>query len=150
MPSGVALALPPLTTAPLVIGALFGVGMLGAGLPFGALLRPVVAAAGFLLAGLPVLALSIDFSDGLHIAFTADGLSTAAEATLRSLGYSVSRDTAGNAFHYLVSWFGGCDRFAPCDSTPARFATSVRVVRRHPTARIDSRAASRHRSSGVL
>ncbi len=81
----VALALPPLTTAPLIIGALFGVGMLGAGLPFGALLRPVAAAAGFLLAGLPVLALSIDFSDGLHIAFTPNGLSMAVEATLRSL-----------------------------------------------------------------
>jgi cobalt/nickel transport system permease protein len=69
----VALILPPLTTAPLVIGALFGAGMLGAGLPFGALLRPVAAAA------------SIDFSDGLRIAFTPNGLSIAVEATLRSL-----------------------------------------------------------------
>lgn len=39
------------------------------------------------------------------------------------VGYSVTNDTNGNPFSYLVSWVGGCDRFGPCDSRPDRFAT---------------------------
>ena len=39
------------------------------------------------------------------------------------VGYSVTMDSNGNPFHYLVSWVGGCDRFGPCDSRPDQFAT---------------------------
>ena len=38
------------------------------------------------------------------------------------IGYSITMDTDGNPFYYLVSWVGGCDRFAPCDTAPYRFA----------------------------
>lgn len=38
------------------------------------------------------------------------------------VGYSVTKDAQGNDFHYLVSWVGGCDRFAPCDARPNQFA----------------------------
>lgn len=38
------------------------------------------------------------------------------------VGYSITDDAAGNPFHYLVSWVGGCDRFGPCDNRPDRFA----------------------------
>ena len=39
------------------------------------------------------------------------------------VGYSVTPDIEGNPFTYLVSWVGGCDRFAPCDSRASAFAT---------------------------
>jgi aminopeptidase N len=39
------------------------------------------------------------------------------------VGYSITRDSQQNSFYYLVSWFGGCDRFAPCDNQPGSFAT---------------------------
>ena len=47
------------------------------------------------------------------------------------VGYSVSTDIEGKPFHYLVSWVGGCDRFGPCDSAPARFAR-YRFTVTHP------------------
>lgn len=49
------------------------------------------------------------------------------------VGYSITRDADGNPFYYLVSWIGGCDRFAPCDSRPDRFATYAFDVT-HPAA----------------
>lgn len=47
------------------------------------------------------------------------------------VGYSVSPDRWGNPMYYLVSWVSGCDRFAPCDNRPDRFATYTFVVT-HP------------------
>lgn len=47
------------------------------------------------------------------------------------VGYSISRDNEQNAFYYLVSWVGGCDRFAPCDNRPDQFAT-YRFTVTHP------------------
>jgi len=38
------------------------------------------------------------------------------------VGYSIANDANGRPFYYLVSWIGGCDRFAPCDRDPSRFA----------------------------
>jgi aminopeptidase N len=39
------------------------------------------------------------------------------------VGYSISQDSDGNSFYYLVSWVNGCDQFGPCDSRPDQFAT---------------------------
>ena len=39
------------------------------------------------------------------------------------VGYSITNDANNVAFYYLVSWVGGCDRFAPCDHAADRFAT---------------------------
>jgi aminopeptidase N len=47
------------------------------------------------------------------------------------VGYSITKDAQGNAFHYLVSWVGGCDRFAPCDNRASQFAT-YRFTVTHP------------------
>lgn len=49
------------------------------------------------------------------------------------VGYSLTMDTNGNPFYYLVSWVGGCDQFGPCDSRPDRFATYTFHVT-HPEA----------------
>ncbi len=38
------------------------------------------------------------------------------------VGYSINFDVGDFPFYYLVSWVGGCDRFAPCDSAPSKFA----------------------------
>ena len=47
------------------------------------------------------------------------------------VGYSISEDANREGFWYLVSWVGGCDRFAPCDTTPSRFAR-YRFTVTHP------------------
>lgn len=47
------------------------------------------------------------------------------------VGYSVSPDIEGTPFTYLVSWVGGCDRFAPCDTKASAFAT-YRFTIDHP------------------
>ena len=39
------------------------------------------------------------------------------------VGYSITRDSNGNDFYYLVSWVNGCDQFGPCDNRPDQFAT---------------------------
>jgi aminopeptidase N len=39
------------------------------------------------------------------------------------VGYSLARDVRGNDFWFLISWVGGCDRFAPCDNRADAFAT---------------------------
>ncbi|MFK7927379.1 MAG: M1 family aminopeptidase [Myxococcota bacterium] len=38
------------------------------------------------------------------------------------LGYATTA-LGGESDHYLLSWFGGCARFGPCDVDPATFAT---------------------------
>ncbi len=45
------------------------------------------------------------------------------------VGYSVATDGLGNSLWYLISWVGGCDRFGPCDPTPATFAHYKFTVR---------------------
>ncbi len=55
------------------------------------------------------------------------------------VGYSVTNDSQGNPFHYLVSWVGGCDRFGPCDAKPSAFATYAFTVT-HP-ANLDVRCS---------
>ena len=39
------------------------------------------------------------------------------------VGYSLAQDGRFNNFWFLISWVGGCDRFAPCDNRPDAFAT---------------------------
>lgn len=39
------------------------------------------------------------------------------------VGYSITKDNEGNQLYYMVSWFGGCDQFSPCDDRPDQFAT---------------------------
>ena len=39
------------------------------------------------------------------------------------VGYSLTMDSNGNPFYYLVSWVNGCDQFGPCDKRPDQFAT---------------------------
>lgn len=74
--------------------------------------------------------------DGVTLEACGDGwemgstihLATDLEIPLATLGasdvgYSITKDSDGNSFYYLVSWLGGCDRFAPCDNRPDQFAT---------------------------
>lgn len=80
-----AVILPPLSTAPLVLIVMTAATVLGAGVPLAAFLRTLAIPAGFLLAGLPFLALSLDFSAGPRLAFSADGARVALDVGLRSL-----------------------------------------------------------------
>lgn len=48
------------------------------------------------------------------------------------VGYSVSTDLEGQPFYYLLDWVGECDRFGPCDPSPAHFAT-YRFTVTHPS-----------------
>ena len=55
------------------------------------------------------------------------------------VGFSMRNDAQGNPFHYLVSWFGGCERFGPCDTRPSTFAKYTFTVA-HP-ANLDVRCS---------
>jgi aminopeptidase N len=59
-----------------------------------------------------------------------DAMTVEADLTIPNLtlstsqvGYSITQDSEGNPFYYLVSWVNGCDQFGPCDSRPSQFAT---------------------------
>ncbi len=60
---------------------------------------------------------------GEQLTVSAD--TTVALATLDAsqVGYSVTNDSDGNPFYYLVSWVEGCDQFGPCDNRANQFAT---------------------------
>jgi aminopeptidase N len=47
------------------------------------------------------------------------------------VGYSISPTANDQRFYYMVSWIGGCDRFAPCDVSPDTFA-HYRFTVTHP------------------
>jgi cobalt/nickel transport system permease protein len=81
----VALVLPPWPTAPLVIAVMLALTVAGARVPLRAALGTLAVPLGFLAAGVPVLALAVDVSDGLHVGLAPGGLRLAAEVTLRSL-----------------------------------------------------------------
>lgn len=61
----------------------------------------------------------------------ADVVIPLATLATSQVGYSISRDAQQNSFYYLVSWVGGCDRFAPCDNRSDQFAT-YRFTVTHP------------------
>ncbi len=67
----VALILPPWPTAPLMIAVMLALTVVGARVPLKAALGTLAVPLGFLLTGVPVLALAVDVSDGLHIGLGA-------------------------------------------------------------------------------
>ncbi|MBK8509278.1 MAG: cobalt ECF transporter T component CbiQ [Candidatus Competibacter sp.] len=81
----VAVVLPPLTTAPLVLIVAASAVVWGAGVPLRALLAFMAAPAAFLLMGAPFLALSLDLSAGLTPQFSPQGAGVALTSTLRAL-----------------------------------------------------------------
>ncbi len=80
-----ALALPPRSTAPLVCLAMAGATVAGAGVPLSAFLRTAAVPAGFLLASLPFLAVSLDLSEGVRLDWSPAGAGLALDVGLRSL-----------------------------------------------------------------
>lgn len=79
------LALPPLTTGPLVLTGTTLATVYGAGVPPRALLAVLAVPLAFLLAGTPFLAVSVGFADGLDLRFSADGLHLALATSARAL-----------------------------------------------------------------
>ena len=79
------LILPPLTTAPLVLVGAALATVRGAGVPLKTLLSVLAAPAAFLLAGIPFLAVSVDFAAGFDLHLSDDGLRLALTTTLRAL-----------------------------------------------------------------
>ena len=81
-----ALTLPPLTAGPLLCLLMGGATVLGAGVPARAFFAVMALPAGFLLVSAPFLAVSLDLSDGVHLAVSPAGAWLALAVTLRSLG----------------------------------------------------------------
>lgn len=79
------LALPPLTTAPLVLLLALMATVQGAGVPGRVFYKVMLVPATFLLAGAPFLAVSVDLADGLSLHFSPEGGQLALETTLRAL-----------------------------------------------------------------
>ncbi|MCP5197591.1 MAG: cobalt ECF transporter T component CbiQ [Gammaproteobacteria bacterium] len=79
------LTLPPLTTAPLVLASAMLTTVYGAGIPWKTLLSILAAPTGFLLAGIPFLAISLSFSPAFDLAISPEGLQLALMTTLRAL-----------------------------------------------------------------
>jgi aminopeptidase N len=89
--------------------------------------EPVNAA----VAGETVQFCGIGYRTGTTITLGADVVIPLATLDVSQVGYSITKDAQQNSFYYLVSWIGGCDRFAPCDNRPDQFAT-YRFIVRHP------------------
>ncbi|WP_295385734.1 cobalt ECF transporter T component CbiQ [uncultured Thiodictyon sp.] len=81
----IAITAPPLATAPLVVLAMAGATVAGAGVPLAAWLRVMTIPAGFLLLSLPFLAVSLDLTDGVALTVSAAGAWLAVAVGLRSL-----------------------------------------------------------------
>ncbi|MDG4596415.1 MAG: cobalt ECF transporter T component CbiQ [Candidatus Contendobacter sp.] len=79
------LILPPLTTAPLVLAGMALATVRGAGVPLPTLLSVLAAPTAFLLAGIPFLAVSVDFTHGFALLPSQDGLRLALTMTIRAL-----------------------------------------------------------------
>jgi len=79
------LVLPPVTTAPLVLTGALLITVYGAGIPWKTVLSVLAAPAAFLLAGIPFLAISIDFTAGFTLAFSPEGLQLALTTVIRAL-----------------------------------------------------------------
>jgi cobalt/nickel transport system permease protein len=77
------IALPPLTTAPVVLLVVGLATVVGAGIPAAALCRVIAVPGAFLLTSIPFLALSINSAAG--ISFSPSGLETALRVVARSL-----------------------------------------------------------------
>ena len=68
---------------------------------------------------------------GSEIALEVDVAVAAETWGASQVGYSITNDANSQPFYYLVSWVGGCDRFAPCDTDPGTFPT-YRFTVTHP------------------
>ncbi|EGV19003.1 cobalt ECF transporter T component CbiQ [Thiocapsa marina] len=79
------LVLPPVSTAPLVLITMTAATVLGAGVPVSAFIRALAVPAGFLLAGLPFIVLSLDLDGAPSLVVSAEGARMALEVGLRSL-----------------------------------------------------------------
>ena len=79
------LVLPPLTTGPLVLAGMALATVGGAGVPLKTLLGVLAAPAAFLLAGIPFLAVSVDFTHGFDLHLSENGLRLALTTTIRAL-----------------------------------------------------------------
>lgn len=79
------LILPPLTTAPLVLAGAMLTTVYGAGIPWRTLVSVLAAPLMFLLAGIPFLAISVDFASGFDLALSPEGLQLALVTALRAL-----------------------------------------------------------------
>ena len=79
------LTLPSLTTGPLVLASTTLATVCGARVPLKALLSVLAAPAAFLLAGAPFLAVSVNFTDGLSLRFSSDGVHLALVTSVRAL-----------------------------------------------------------------
>ncbi len=79
------LILPPLTTAPLVLAGAVLATVRGAGVPLPTLLSVLAAPTAFLVAGIPFLAVSVDFTQGFDLRLSNDGWWLALTTMLRAL-----------------------------------------------------------------
>ena len=77
--------LPPLSTAPLVLASATLITVYGAGIPWKTLLSVLAAPAAFLLAGIPFLAISMDFTAGIDLTLSLEGLQLALTTVIRAL-----------------------------------------------------------------
>jgi cobalt/nickel transport system permease protein len=80
-----AVTLPASTTSPIILAVMFATTVLGAGIPAITWLRLMALPGGFLITSVPFLALSLDFSPGLELAFSPQGLEVALTVLLRAL-----------------------------------------------------------------
>src|SRR3984885_6865329 len=60
-------------------------------------------------------ACSTGFAIGTPLVLDADFTVPMTTLSTSQVGYSVSTDSDGNPFDYLLSWVNECDRFGPCD-----------------------------------
>jgi cobalt/nickel transport system permease protein len=74
-----------LTTAPLVLAGAMLTTVYGARIPWKTLLSVLAAPATFLLAGIPFLAISVDFATGFDLTLSPEGLRLALETVIRAL-----------------------------------------------------------------
>lgn len=83
--------------------------------------------------GVALLVCGAGHAAGKTITIDVDQTVALGTISTSQVGYSLTMDGNGNPFYYLVSWVGGCDKFAPCDSRPDQFATYTFHVT-HPEA----------------
>lgn len=81
----VSITLPPLTTAPLVLLIMALATVMGAGVPVRAFLWVIALPCAFLLSSVAVLAVSLDFTGGIRLAFSPAGMAAALQVMMRSL-----------------------------------------------------------------
>ncbi len=79
------LILPPLSIGPLVLAGTTLATVYGAQVPWRTWLKVLAAPTAFLLAGVPFLAVSIDFTHSFSLHFSPDGWQLALETTVRAL-----------------------------------------------------------------